>query len=185
MEMRREADKHLQDHPLWAKQNRLNIIMEGLEEAMAWRTKQVLQYEGSIVAEVEHRYVQIIAPLLAEASKLIEGVKGTEITINNWQNIVEVAHAKQRSDRRLAGDDGVVPEGSGLFQRKGIGNAPLGLPEPGASADNGEHKGSRENRSQVMQRSRQEPVGSRSGSVVSDKPLPGKGDNNGANLYTG
>jgi hypothetical protein len=185
MEMRREADKHLQDHPLWAKKHRLDIIMEGIQEALTWRTKQLLQHKGDIVAEIEQKYIQIIAPLMAEASKLIEGTKGTEITINNWQSIVEAAHAKQRDNRQCEGHAGSVPEGSELFQRKGIGDAPLGIEGPRTDPDNGKLKRSLKNGSQVMQRSREVEVGSGSGSVVSHKPLPGEGDNNSADLYAG
>lgn len=108
--IRLQLDKELSAHAIYPKAARLNRIHAALEQAMEWRTDQIIHHKGEIIAEIEKQYLGIIAPLLAEASKLIEGDKsGVNININNWQAIVEKANADSaRTDN--AADDSDYPK---------------------------------------------------------------------------
>jgi hypothetical protein len=184
--IREERLKDLISHPAYTDANRLDAAWKLFQECMRFRVKQIwFDAFGREIARREGRDTLGAIKALAEARTIVKGEKGTEITINNWQSIVEAAHAKQRDNRQCAGNAGTIPEGSGVFQRKGIGDAPLGIEGPRTDPDNGKLKRSLKNGSQVMQRSREVEVSSGSGGLVSHKSLPGKGNNNGADLYAG
>lgn len=187
MAMRIEADKELQAHPLYAKRHRLDIILEAIDEAFTWRTAQIVHNKGMIVAEIQKKYVGIVAPLLAEASKLIEGTKTTEININNWQGIVEAANAASRFQNRSGDSQGLARElaqGSRSLLKSSVGNEVVGQPGPGTDRDHGKRKRSPKNGGKKLQRRGQEQNGGGSNGLVSHKSLPGKGDHDCTDLYT-
>ena len=83
----REAERKLADHVLMKKQNRLNILLEAINEALNWRIDKI-QYDrfGRELCRIEKRHVGNIASLIREARAEAEGEKGITIYNSNTNN---------------------------------------------------------------------------------------------------
>jgi len=77
--MAEEFQKEILKHPLAIKVNRLNWLLQGLNEATTWRhDKFYFDKEGVQVGKVVKKNIGVIAQLVREARAETEGEKGPE-----------------------------------------------------------------------------------------------------------
>jgi len=78
-QLRELFQKEILSHPLAIKRNRLNWLLEGLNESLQWRHDKSYFFEGSEVGKVEKKFIGVIPNFIREARAEVEGEKGIEV----------------------------------------------------------------------------------------------------------
>ena len=83
--IRNKIDEEVARHPLASKANRLEILLEAIEEAMTWRNSDIkYDKDGKEIHRIEKRQISVISRLVEQARKEIEGDddKGVDLKIS-------------------------------------------------------------------------------------------------------
>ncbi len=102
--IRNIIDKNLAAHPLHSKTNRLNILLEAINESFTWRHhRSYYDKDGNFLEKIEKRNIGVIPNLINEARREVEGDKGTVEHIA-WEEVF--VKLLKDSDAKLEGIDG-------------------------------------------------------------------------------
>ena len=108
--LKREADRQILQHPLALKVNRLNIIRDAINEAFTWRLDKInYDKKGNELSRVEKRNIGMIANLIAEARKEVEGDKPL---IDQSKHITQIFLSERLKEARTRTNDARLVDGS-------------------------------------------------------------------------
>lgn len=99
--MNREAEHKILKHPLALKLNRLQILRDAINEALTWRLDKInYDKDGRELSRIEKRNIGVIANLINEARREIEGDKpfidqSTHITYNVMAEKMKEARSRR------------------------------------------------------------------------------------------
>jgi hypothetical protein len=104
--IKRIIDKNLAKHPLASKVNRLNWILEALNECFMWRTIKIyFDKHGNEIDKVCKRNIGAVASLIAKARREVEGQKGDN-NPNAQVNLFEMIE-RLNGEHRVGAQDSI------------------------------------------------------------------------------